>query len=143
MKKQSLFYLVFALLLVSCGNNSLTEKVINTYENGQPSKVYFFDKEGQLVVEKDYYDTGALMMEGPMANGVRNGKWTSYFPDGKVQSTGVFKDGISVGKTQVYYENGNLWMDGFYKDDDHRCGEWVFYDEQGYEMERVDYGPCD
>lgn len=140
MKKLFVFF-VFALLLVSCGGN-MKEKVITTYKNGQPAKVYYFDREGRWVREVDYYESGALMMEGPIADDVRNGEWTAYFPDGKVQSIGVFKDGLSEGKSQIFHENGNLWMDGSYKKDQ-KCGEWVFYDEQGYEMNRVNYGSCD
>ena len=141
--KRSIIYLLFVLLFTSCGNNhTMTEKVINTYDNGQPAKVYQYDQNGQCVREVDYYDSGAIWIEGPVKNDLRNGEWTSYFPDGKVQSTGVYKDGLRIGKAQIFHENGRLWMDGYYKDDE-RCGEWVFYDEQGYEIERRDYGSCD
>ena len=51
-------------------------------------------------------------------------------------------NGVRVGPSKVYYENGHLWMDGYYVDD-HKCGEWVFYDEQGYETQRINFGPCD
>ena len=136
------FIIVLLLVLVGCGNNRLTEKVITTYDNGQPAKIYFFDHDGRCVREVDYYETGAVMMEGTIENDLRNGEWISYFPDGKVQSSGFFKDGIRVGQAKVYYENGHLWMDGSYADD-HKCGEWIFYDEQGYETNRVNYGSCD
>ena len=129
------------LFLVGCGNK-LTKEVISSYNNGQPAKVYFYDREGRWVSEADYYDNGIMMMEGTVANELRNGDWTSYFPDGKVQSTGVYKDGLRVGKSKVYHENGQLWMDGWYTED-HKCGEWIFYDEQGYEIERKNYGVCD
>ena len=129
------------LLLSSCGE-SLTEKVIKTYENDQPAVVYYYDKDNQWVAAKEYYENGILKMEGTYANDVRQGNWTSYFPDGKVQSTGIYEKGLRVGPSKVYYENGHLWMDGYYVDD-HKCGEWVFYDEQGYELQRVNYGPCD
>ena len=142
MMKRGLIYLLFVLLLSSCANHKLTEQVISSYDNGQPSKVYYFNHDGQCVREANYYENGVLKMAGDMEDGLRNGEWTSYFPDGKVQSSGFFKDGIRVGKAKVYYENGNLWMDGYYTDD-HKCGEWVFYDEQGYETARVNYGSCD
>ena len=141
MKKTLFVALLMALMLASCGQ-TLREEVVSTYENGQPAKAYYYNKENQRVYEKDFHDNGALMMEGPIVNDLRNGDWISYFPDGKVQSTGSFKDGVRVGKSLVYHENGHLWMDGWYHDD-HRCGEWVYYDEQGYELERRDYGSCD
>lgn len=142
MMKRSLFYLLLILLLSACGNNKLTEKVVSTFDNGQPAKVYYYNQDNQLVAGKEYYENGFIKMEGSFANDVREGDWIAYFPDGKVRSTGTYKDGLRIGKAQVYYENGNLWMDGYYTDD-HKCGEWVFYDEQGYETGRVNYGSCD
>lgn len=142
-KKYSINILSLLLLisLASCGDG-IREQVISTYKGGQPAKVYCFDKENHWVGERHYYESGMLMMEGPVADSVRTGEWISYFPDGKVQSTGVYQDGLRVGKAKVYYENGHLMMDGYYVDD-HKCGEWIFYDEQGYELQRVNYGPCD
>ena len=140
--KHCLFYITALLFVISGCGNGLTEKVISTYENGQPAKVYVYDSDGRWVREVEYYESGLLKMEGPIENNLRNGEWTAYFPDGKVQSTAVFKDDVCSGKNQIFYENGHLWMDGYYKDD-RKCGEWVFYDEQGYEIERADFGPCD
>lgn len=130
------------LLLASCGGNALTEKVVKNHENGQPSVIYYFDRDGHWVREADYYETGALMMEGPVENDLRTGTWTSYFPDGKVQSTGFYENGLRTGKAEIYYENGHLWMDGWYHEDQ-KCGEWIVYDEQSYELMRVNYGSCD
>lgn len=142
--KQIIFVTISLLLSVAFSGcrTSLREEVVSTFENGQPAVVHCYDRQGQLVLEKDYYENGALMMEGAMANDLRNGDWTSYFPDGIVQSTGTFKDGVRVGPSKVFHENGQLWMEGNYIDD-HKCGEWVFYDEQGYEIERRSFGSCD
>lgn len=134
---------IFLAVLSFAGcNDGLREEVVSTYDNGQPAKAYYYNKENQVVFEKDFYDTGALMMEGPMLNNQREGEWKAYFPDGKLQSTGVFVGGVSTGKKLIYHENGQLWMDGWYSND-RKCGEWIFYDELGYEIERIDYGPCD
>lgn len=132
----------FLFLLASCGNDRLTEEIVATYDNGQPAKIYYYNKEYQRVAEKEFYESGILKMEGTVANGLRDGDWVAYFPDGKVQSTGIFKDGARIGPATVYYENGQKLMEGFYKND-HKCGEWVFYDELGYEVERRDFGSCD
>ena len=135
-------FLIIALLFAfaSCGNNNgLTERVISTYDNGNPAKVQFFDKNDQCVHEVNYYDNGALYMEGDMKDGLREGEWVSYFLDGKVQSTGFFEKDLRTGKSLVYHENGNLWMDGYYKDGK-QVGLWIYYDEQGYETFRIDRG---
>lgn len=132
---------LLALLFLSCGDG-LTTKVVSSYDNGQPARVFVYDKSGECIKEIDYYETGELLMEGGMQNNLRNGEWTAYFADGKVQSSGFFKDGKRTGKALVYHENGNLYMDGWYKDD-HKCGQWVYYDEQGYELMTANYGDCD
>lgn len=135
--------LILACLMVLAGcGDQLRKEVVSSYGNGQPAKVYYYDKENQWVREESYHDNGLLMMEGAIVDGLREGEWVSYFPDGKVQSKGFFHEGIREGKSLVYYENGHLWMDGFYNND-RKCGEWIFYDEQGYEIERRNFGPCD
>ena len=139
---KNLYKIIPILLLLSGCGEKLTEKVIKTYENGQPFVAYYYDKNDQLVSGKEFYESGMLRMEGEFAGEERHGNWTAYFPDGKVQSTGVYVNGVRVGPSKVYYENGHLWMDGYYVDD-HKCGEWVFYDEQGYETQRINFGPCD
>ena len=98
-----------------------------------------YNKDNQCVHEVNYYDNGALYMEGDIKDGLREGEWVSYFLDGKVQSTGCFEKDLRTGKSLVYHENGNLWMEGYYKDGK-QVGLWVYYDEQGYETFRIDRG---
>lgn len=137
MKRLTLF-IFLAFLMVACGNG-LHEEVVSTFDNGQAAVVRVYDKDKQWVAEKQYYETGMLMMEGSIKDGQRDGAWTSYFPDGKVQSTGFFEQGRRTGDAKVYYENGNLYMEGPYKEDRHH-GVWRFYDEQGYLLKEFDYG---
>lgn len=143
MKKYfSIAIALFSLIaLVGC-REKLREEVVTTYENGQPAKVYYYNKENQWVREVDFHENGAVYIEGEIKNDQRTGEWTSYFLDGKVQSKGYYVDGLRTGKALVYHENGQLWMDGSYSND-HQCGEWIYYDEQGYEVMRKTFGPCD
>ena len=127
-----------AVLMLSC-NRHTTEKVLSYYENEQPMKVQLLNSKGEAVYETEYYEDGAVKMEGDMKNGKREGEWKAYFPDGKVQSTGTFKNGLRTGKATVYYANGNLYMEGMYKEGRH-CGKWTYYDEQGYVLRTDDYG---
>lgn len=124
--------------LMACENKT-TEKVVSSYENGQPSKVQLLNSKGMAVREIEYYEDGMVKMEGGMKNGKREGEWKAYFPDGKVQSEGIFKDGLRTGKATVYHENGQLYMEGNYKEG-HHCGKWTYYDEQGYALRTDDYG---
>ena len=130
--------LIMALMFVAC-DDSLTNKVISSYENGQPTVVRYYDKNDQCVREVHYYDDGSLFMEGEIKDNVRNGEWISYFQDGKVQSTGFFENDKRTGKSLVYYENGNLWMDGSYREGQ-RIGLWYYFDEQGYPTDTINFG---
>lgn len=131
-------FLLMAFLMVGC-HEKLTTKVVSSYENGQPQVVRYCDKNEVEVKEAHYYKDGALLMEGPIKNGVREGAWTGYFPDGKVQSTGFFEHGKRTGASKVYWSSGNLYMEGDYREGK-RVGKWKYYDEQGYFDQEIDFG---
>ena len=133
-----LLLLCLVLMLGAC-KRSTTEKVVSYYDNEMPAKVQQVNKQNQVVWETEYYEDGAVKMEGGMKNDKREGEWTAYFPDGKVQSEGTFKNGLRTGRAIVYYANGNRYMEGYYKEGRH-CGKWTYYDEQGYVVKDVDYG---
>lgn len=139
MNKLRLVFSFLSLLVLAACNDSYTERVISTYDNGQPAKVRYYDQNNQCVHEVNYYDDGALFMEGEVKNDARNGEWVSYFQDGKVQSRGSFENDLRTGKSLVYHENGNLWMDGSYREGK-KIGLWIYYDEQGYVTDSIDYG---
>ena len=127
------------VLMLSACKQQIKEKVVSYYENDQPAKVHHIDCHDQVIWEVEYYEDGAVKMEGGMKNGKREGEWKAYFQDGKVQSEGIFRNGLRTGKATVYHPNGNLYMEGFYKEG-HHCGKWTYYDEQGYVVKNVDYG---
>lgn len=137
MRYRAFFYLVLVLLLASCGNR-LQEKVIHSYDNGQPALVHVYQKD-KCIKEIEYYEDGTVKMEGAMEDGHREGEWKCYFEDGKTQSTGFFHNGLRTGKAMVYHENGNLYMEGYYTEG-HHSGKWNYYDEQGYLLRTDDYG---
>ena len=130
---------ILALLAFSSCSRKLNEVVVVSFPNGQPQKIWYTDKEGNCVKEAEFYDSGALYMEGAMKDGQREGKWTAYFRDGRIQSVGYFVDGLREGEATVYRETGQLYMEGHYKAGKH-CGVWKYYDEQGYLLREDDYG---
>ena len=136
--KKIILALSLILTLASC-DAQLTEKIEVTYPNGKPEMVLLFNKSGECVRKVEYYDSGAVRMEGAIKDGQRDGEWTAYFPDGRVQSHGYFKDGQRTGASKVYWSNGNLRSEGFYKEGKH-SGKWKWYDEQGYFLREEDYG---
>jgi len=135
---------VFPLMILSLSlffacTDKLTEEVQTSYDNGQPKYVKYFTKKGECVKESEFYEDGALKMEGAMQDGHREGEWKAFFPDGKPQSIGYFKDGLRTGHSIVYSENGNKIMEGEYSEGKH-AGVWRYYDETGDLLKEIDYG---
>lgn len=139
-------------------------KWIDYYENGQvASNIVFlpqnktiienvWDREGNQIVYdgnglyKSFSISGQLIMQGKVQNGLKIGKWVTYFENGKMKEEGIFeneiyritnswdingeqniKEGQGVYKAyypnrETVYESGNI-IDGL------REGTWhVFYE---------------
>ena len=132
-----IFPLMLVIGLVACGDG-LTKKVVSTFDSGETAIVRYYDKDNHCVREVQYFEGGAIFMEGGMDGEKREGEWVSYFSNGKVQSKGYFKDDERDGEALIYHENGNLFIKGEYCNGV-KCGEWIYYDEQGYETDRIVY----
>lgn len=60
-----------------------------------------------------------------------NGNLTTCYMSGQIEEMATYKEGhLFTGPYKSYYENGQLHFDGQYKDN-HRVGQWVFYNENG------------
>ena len=144
MKKYIVF--VWALMvLVSCSDNNKVgnvtleenEEAITTYINGNPQIVKGFKETDGIktyVYQKEYYEDGNLLKEGPLKEDKRHGIWKSYHRDGSLWSEGEFVDGKMEGNTTSYHPNGQVRYNGSFKDGI-KSGEWRFYDEDGELLE--------
>ncbi len=74
---------------------------------------------------RDYYQNGALQMEGTLSEPLepgdnselkREGVFTWYYPTGKIQTISLFNDNKLHGRRTTYYLNGNKMEDGEYVD---------------------------
>lgn len=134
-------FAVMGMLIMSCNETDQssqdtavasglqTEKMTDSYENGRPKVISKF-KDGEVIYERHYYETGGVIKEGPIKNGNRDGKWQSFYPSGKLQSIGHYVDGKRQDIVETYYENGNLRYEGKFENGK-KAGSWVFYDESG------------
>ncbi len=77
-------------------------------------------------------------MAGELQEGLRVGTWSSYFADSTLRSRITYDHGKENGPTLVNHPNGMPYYVGSYTDG-RNSGEWVFYDEQGAELKRVQY----
>lgn len=73
------------------------------------------DKSGKagkekLTIQKKYNQSGQLIAEVSLKNGVKHGPTTNYYENGKIHSVVNFVEGKQEGETIWYYENGKPYQ---------------------------------
>lgn len=64
----------------------------------------------KLKIQKKFNQSGQLIAEVSLKNGVKHGPTTNFYEDGKVHSVVNFVDGKQEGETIWYYENGKTYQ---------------------------------
>lgn len=126
--------------LVSCAPG-LEEVVTETYADGTPKTVKYFDGAGKsktMVKEAFFYPDGQLRMMGEYKEGAKHGHWISYYNNGNKWSEGFYNEGINDGKTTTWHENGQKYYEGAFKNGE-RAGIWKFWDENGDFIKEINY----
>lgn len=139
MKKTAVLILV-AFMIASCSNDGKSkvklddsEKVVTTFANGDPQIVREFEEKGDTLIpvyEKEYYDDGNLLKEGPIFNNKRHGYWKTYYRNGNIWSEGKYYEGLRDDTIKGYYLNGNLKYKGVYNNGT-KTGVWLSFEENG------------
>ena len=105
---------------------------------------FYSEKDGSLILVEPYsngkingvskgYKNKQVVEEIEYVNGVKNGKFNTYYDNGRPLSVGRYKDGLLSGMFTTYYPNGAVQYKGEYSYGV-RMGIWVTYDEQGNEI---------
>ena len=138
--KKLIAIFVFTAFVVSCGNDGPKEvklvdgeKVVISFANGTPQivrEVKTVNNKTEGIYEKEYYDDGNLLKEGPLENNQRHGLWKTYYRNGNIWNEGSYMKGVRQDTIKSYYTNGNLKYIGLY-DQGQKTGTWLFYDESG------------
>jgi antitoxin component YwqK of YwqJK toxin-antitoxin module len=86
--------------------------------------------------------------KGKYRKGHQHGKWTYFYETGGINKIQNFKKGKLSGKSVSYYTNAKLQSVSNYalvrdrrkgKVQSVPDGEWIFYDKNGKEINRVNY----
>lgn len=138
---RKIILLLFSIAaLFSCTRENIVEEIVSKHEDGSKKEVFYHkvDKDGNktCIRETWYYMEGMKHLDGPIADGKRNGKFETYYKSGNLMSTGEFLDGTRVGKATTYHENGAVKYEGMYENGK-ECGIWKFYDENGNLLKEV------
>lgn len=147
---RNLFIGVFVVVLMVSCNQSQTELVfeynaetmqkqlIEAYPSGDTQTVHIFELNNNQPVlygYQSYFENGSVKIQGRLnQQGLRIGKWESFYPDGSPWSIGTYDtSGVENGLKKVWYENGQIRYQGVIKDGK-QDGTWQFFDEKGKEI---------
>lgn len=140
MIKKLILFLVIGLVIASCSNDGpkevkigKKEKIVSAFANETPQIVREFeDKDGApiAVYEKEYYEDGNLLKEGPIDNNKRHGNWKTYYRSGKTWNELTYYEGTLDDTIKGYYTNGTMKYQGIYNKGQ-KTGVWLFFDEEG------------
>lgn len=138
--RKLVLYLFIGLFIASCSSDGpkkvkigKKEKVVSSFANESPQIVReFVEKDGRLVAtyEKEFYEDGNVLKEGPIIANKRHGKWKTYYRSGKIWSELMYYESMLDDTIRGYYTNGQLKYRGIYNNGE-KTGVWLFYDENG------------
>jgi antitoxin component YwqK of YwqJK toxin-antitoxin module len=124
---------IIVLAFFSSCKHEPAEKVLESFDNGKPSKVRVYSSASDTtnpLKEILYYKDGQTKMEGGLKDSKRNGVWIYYHPNGKKWSEGTFVNGLSEGEFTIWDESGKIAYKALYKEGK-PDGKWLFYDLNG------------
>lgn len=137
--KSILLFAALVLVFFACKREHKVVKEV--FDDGTPRIVSYYSDdspEAELLKETVFFPSGNKHMEGTYKDGLRDGKWTSWYEDGAVWSEGYFKEDLGHGVRTTYYPNGKVRYQGMMEMGE-RKGVWKFFDEEGALVQEVNY----
>jgi antitoxin component YwqK of YwqJK toxin-antitoxin module len=128
-------------------NNELDEgQTIVSYENGKSKLMLYKGNEGKILVRNGngqvitYYQSGMVEEEGIYIDGVKDGKWVTYYDekDLPLMEVSNFTKGMLEGPYTFYHYTGYEAIEGKYYSGK-KTGTWKWYFESGLLESEVDY----
>jgi len=133
-------FVLGVVFLASCSSDGpkkvkvkSNEEVIVTFADGSPQIVRTFEEvEGEKipVFEKEYYEDGNILKEGPISENKKNGAWKAYYRNGNLWNEGAYVLGVRNDSIKGYYTDGTIKYKGVF-DMGEKTGTWLEYNEQG------------
>lgn len=85
-----------------------------------------------------FYLNGQIEKSGNIFNNKNEGEWKYYYKNGQIESEGNFHNDQPDGRWDSYYDNGQLQSTGNYAGGK-MIGLWSFYDKKGRLINHVVY----
>lgn len=142
MRLVQLFFIF--LFFVSCQSAEQPKQgvdVVKSYPEGAVKVDQLYEiKDGNKVAvyQREYYEDGSLLKEGPLKNEKMDGFWKSYYNTGILWSEGEFTEGIRNGISNTYHANGNKYYEGHFTNNE-KDGIWRFWREDGSFIKEINF----
>ena len=123
---------VVILLLVITGCQSMPEMITNKkilHNEGFKEEVYITDKEPHLKNDRYYYWYKSRVLHKTLDNysgELADGPYVKYYYSSQMAEKGIFDNGLKEGKWSTWYENGQLASVTYW-----RKGEELHYNSDG------------
>ena len=123
--KFSISLAFFALLcsFAGCTVERAEEQIIARHVNGVKKTSIWVYSDGTILKRNEWYNDGIKELEIPYKNNMPNGEFKRWTGFGDVAMIGSYKDGLRDGKWTSYYQNKKVEAIRYYKDD-HPVGDW-------------------
>ena len=108
---------ILSTLMIFTACHSTFDKVVQTYDNGQPMLVYTYtgsEEEPVLVAEHMYYENGQVQFEKLFSGRPEHpdGTWRYYFDNGQLFASADFSHGEQFGSDwQFFNRDGKAYYD--------------------------------
>lgn len=142
----SIVRVILSIYLLLFCFQSTAQKCWSTSRDKGKGKELFELENGTFVTEDDepysgsvysWYNENRLCAKGMVEDGLKEGKWESYFPGGAgVQSVTTFSKGIPKGSTVYYHTSGKVQGEINYDKKGLAQGEYTFKYEEGTIQEK-------
>ena len=130
---------LLAFMLTSC-EDSVVEKIAQTYKDGTPKVVNIFNNEETLKIGyRAYHENGNISMEGDFLNDKKHGQWRSYFSNGSLWTVNNYDQGEFHGEYLMYNQNGTIRISGHYTQNI-QSGKWTVTEPDGAVIREDDFG---
>ena len=115
--------LISFFTLLSCGHKN--QKVYPIAKNG-----LIYNSTTHKLFTGKIIDTSFVIIEFDVLNGVKNGRFTTYFLNGKTEKTGLIINNKNEGEWKYYYPSGKIKTIGNFNKDV-PFGQWEFFYNNG------------
>lgn len=108
----------------------------STKDDHRPLSIVYYKGDEQHCFQ--FNDNYTINAKGMIKNGLREGRWETYYANGQMWTETIYSDGKKNGICNSYRQNGAPYYKGVYIND-LKANVWEFYDEANTLVGTQDY----